>query len=94
MLRFAAVVETDTRLCQLGEANRKVDVAARVIGSPAAAASIERLSIDDAAVVKAAVEILLGGNSACAESEEATSSELSRCHRRGQRAYDSGQRNR
>jgi hypothetical protein len=62
-------------LGELGEADREIDIRARVIHAPPPAVALERVAKDDAAEVKAAVEILRRGG-ARAEAESAASAEL------------------
>ena len=58
MVRFPRLVLADMRLGELGQPQREVDVGARVIDAPPSAVALEGIAEDDAAEVKAAVEIL------------------------------------
>src|SRR5207244_9098464 len=87
VVRLVLRVEADVRLGQLGEADREVDVGARIVGAPAPIPAVGRLPVDDAAVMEAAVEILRLGNVSGAEAEEAAAAELRVRHRRGDKTY-------
>src|SRR5688572_6442102 len=71
-----AVGHADVGACQLAEADREIDVGARVIDAPVAAVAAEVAAKPDAAEVERAVEVLVGGELSRAEVAEAPEAAL------------------
>src|SRR5262245_55919358 len=75
MFRFARLILADVGLGELGQTEREINVGARIIDAPASAVALEGIAKNDAAEVKAAVEILRRRGTR-AEAEPAASAKL------------------
>jgi hypothetical protein len=58
MVGLTGGTEADRDLCELGDANREVDVCQRIVGQPASAVAARILAVDGATVMETSVEAI------------------------------------